>query len=219
MMIALAVAMGGCASSPVVTMRTLADTGHSFAAPADSAATVWIWRLGGEDETGTLAQPNQLTLEERALKADVEAGLREAGFGTFESVSATAPRRSYMMLVTVETVSGMYDTYRRVPVMESTWGHVHTRHGLEPYSATTSTDVIVPERRPYVHRIVTLAAIPAIDRAAAAPISPDSPEVVWRGRVVSDAEVIDEALPHHIANLLADWGATANRTVKYKREK
>ena len=223
LVLTLSFVLAGCAAKPIVSVRTTADFDHTFAAATGTPVSVAVWRIeesaagaegSGASAGGRVVPAGQLTLEERNFLADAQAGLRHAGFRVVGDAAAEA---GYIMLATTETVSGMYDTYRRVPVMETTTGWSDGHHGLHPYTATTTTDYLVPERRPFVHRIVTFAAIPAGGVAEPAALSPASPAVVWRGRIASDADVIDESLPQHIANMLASWGTTATRHVKYER--
>lgn len=232
-------AIAGCNAAPVISVDALADPEHAFATPSEVAAEVVIWRFSESDRVardaadadssavapdesdvdeagdawsagGRAVSPAERTLEERNLFAGVRAGLQQAGFRVGET-AAISPGAVYQFLASIETVTGEYDTYRRVPVFESDWGHVHTRKGLRHYHGTRSTEVIVPERRRFVHRIVTLTALPAESRE----VAPTSPSVVWRGRVIGDAEIIDADLPAHLGTLLEDWGRTTNRTVEY----
>jgi hypothetical protein len=204
----------GCASPPIVSVRTTADLHHTFAAPATTSVNAKVWRQGTGDDAGHIANANELTLEERNFLAGVEHGLAQAGFTISNSDDV-----AYTMLATMGTATGVYDTFRRVPVIESTTGHVHTSEGFRSYSATTTSDYIVPERRPYVHRIVSLAAVPADAVQGADSLSPELPGVVWRGRLASDADVIDTDLAHHVAVMLESWGASSQRDVKYKPAK
>lgn len=202
-------ALAGCSSPPLVRVTSIADPAFAFPPTSSTSIEARVWRVSRSDSTkGFVVPSDQLTLEERNFLANVESALRQSGFApTHEGAAMT-------MLAEMDTKSGMYDTYRRVPVMESSSGHIYTRDGYKPYHETTTTDVVVPERRPYMHRIITLTAIPSASNVDS--LSPNSPAVIWRTTVASDAEVIDDDLVHHLSVALQDWGRSNNRSVKYK---
>jgi len=220
LLIAVVALVSGCASPPIVSVRTTADLNHHFAPPLGAGVQVKLWRdkddvAGAADAAGQIVPADAMTLEERNFLAGVKAGLERAGF----AVVGEDARTAYIMLASVDTATGMYDTYRRVPVMDTTTGFYHTNRGMRSYTATTSSDYIVPERRPYVHRIVSLAAIPSASVQSAEKLSPNLPGVVWRGRLTSDADVIDADLAHHVMAMLESWGVSASRNVKWKPAK
>jgi len=217
----------GCGTPPAsISIRTTADLEHAFTPATSASAQVMIWRYMDSSSSdsapgkriGGLISTTQLTLEERNFLAGVQRGVQRAGFHV--AMQPPTGESAYVIIASLETVTGMYDTYRRVPVFESTSGHVYTRDGYEPYHATTSSEYIVPERRPFVHRIVTLSAIAVgADSAPGTALTPNSPAVVWRGRLASDADVIDADLAQHVATLLEGWGISAQREVKHKRQR
>jgi hypothetical protein len=215
--------IGGCASRPVVSFRTVADLDHAFVPISEAPVRVMVWRhddgeaadSGEASGAGRIVPTAQLTLEERNFLAGVQAGFARAGFEVVHADASPA----YAVLAAMDTATGVYDSYRRVPVIESTTGYVHTHHGLRSYTATTSSDYIVPEKHPYVRRIITVSALPSNAATDGGALSPKAPGVVWRGCIVSDADVIDSDLAHHVATLLESWGANAQRDVKYKPAK
>lgn len=206
-------ALPGCSSDTGMRVgyQSLVDPGRTLAAPAESTVQVRMgqWTVGDGRPRIVVIEHEDLTLPQRNMLADVRDGAAGAGFRV---VDADA---DFMLIAYDRLYEGERDTYQRVPVFESHSGTIHTSRGFRTYHGSATRSVIVPQRKPYVHRQLNMMVYPADAPIDPTALDPEGSHAVWMGSLVGDVSVVDPMLSDHIRRLLEQWGRTEERTLRY----
>jgi len=208
-MLALILIAFGCETPRTIAMNTLTDPDLELPEPADALVHMAIVRVNDENDARPtpIVERSNLSLPERNLLAHVERGARDAGFRVVSRSEA-----EFIFFCSSQTITGERQTYRRVPVYETTHGTIHTRRGWRTFHGTTTSDVVVPVTRPYAEQIITITAheLPLTDSSP----NFDDASAIWMGRLVGEATEIEDVIVPAVAELLRSWGATDRRTVR-----
>ena len=200
--------LGGCAAEQRTMMiDTLADGGVQFPTPSQTSVRLVI---PAPSDQPAVATAESLSLRERHLLSQIERGFQQAGFRIARSGEA-----DFVIWCGEDIITGEVDTYRRVPVYETRSGTFDSRGGFRHYHSTTTSDVIVPERRAFAHRVIRLAAIPGAQWRTTSPPGPGSSAVIWMGSIRGDQQDLDGDIAANIAALLAEWGQTRQTRRSY----
>lgn len=215
----LSLICSGCTSTRTILIETQADPNYAFAAPSDLRIAIGAVAPSDDPESTATAGDSrfavdELTLEQRIIRADLEAGMNMHGFTIVED-----PQDAAVVMYFTETYQERaYDTYERVPVTSSSfgfgWGHGHSRD----FYSTSFSSALVPVTR--VERIGTiwLAASPA-ERALASGSADRSPAqiAIWMGSLRTEAADLQANRLAHISQLLARWGQTGREAIEVPR--
>ncbi|TVQ57099.1 MAG: hypothetical protein EA377_01210 [Phycisphaerales bacterium] len=212
----LSAGLGGCQQAPSVRLNATADPEHHFQSADRTLTALAVLRVDEDasPEQGYLVfDREELDLEERRALSEIRRGLERAGMPIVSFSEADT-----LLTVRLERLYGVEDTYRRVPVYESTHGWYDTDQGFRHFRGTRSTSVVVPERRPFEERIVILTAhrldASARDRIhrTELPNAPAERTAYWKGVVSGRGTVVDDELDRNVRELIGLWGQTDRKT-------
>lgn len=214
----MAFAFIGCQSPlPTVQIETIADPEATYAAPAEQSVAVFLLRGRPDAEAESAeAKPvprEELRLEERRLINTVERGFTDAGF------RIASPDEADLIAYCAEaTITGEYDTYRRVPTYETYHGTINTRRGFRTHRVSGWSDTIVPERRSFVDRAIEIAVHTNVQDVDPMQVDPGGPSSIWVGRIRGRKDTVDADLSGHVRELLSRWGQSEKWRHALRRE-
>jgi hypothetical protein len=199
----------GCSQPRTVQVQTMADPAMTFPQPDAALVHVAIVRLQGDADDPEPIRPDRerLSLPERNLLAEVERGVRDAGFATVSRSEA-----EFILFCSSQVVTGERRVYRRVPVHETHHGSIHTRRGWRTFHGTTTSEVVVPETRAFTNRIITIT-VHRVSPDGEWP-QPDDASAVWMGRLVGDVADLEDRPSRYVTALFGSWGRTDRRAIR-----
>ncbi len=208
--------LAGCPPAPSVRLSTTADPEHQFRSADRTLAALAVLRVYRDEslEQGDLIfDREELDLEERQALSEIRGGLESAGLAVVSFSEADT-----LLTVRLERLYGEEDTYRRVPVYETTQGWYDSDQGFRHFRGTRSTSVVVPERRAFEERIIVLTAHRLDESArewigsAVPPKVPEERTAYWKGLITGRGTVVDDYLRRNVSELFRQWGQTDRRT-------
>ncbi len=204
--------LSGCQQAPSVRLSSTADPEHQFQSAERTLIVLAVLRLDADESPGQghlVFDREELDLEERRALSEIRRGLEGAGMALVSFSEADT-----LMTVRRQRLSGVEDTYRRIPVYETTQGWYDSDRGFRHFRGTRSTSVVVPERRAFEERIIVLTAH-RLDESARSrfhrtdpPPAPGERTAYWKGVISGRGTVVDDALQRNVRELIKLWGRT-----------